>query len=93
MALIDRGRVMADYLENLGRKDSYKAKFEALCKAVDEAPAVDAVPVVHARWIHGVTLGHECRKCSECLVSQNIFGCFTYRPNCGAKMDGGASYG
>lgn len=49
MALIDRGRVMADYLENIGRKDSYKAKFEALCKAVDEAPAVDAAPVVRCR--------------------------------------------
>ena len=44
MALIDRGRVMVDYLENLGRNDSYKAKFEALCKAVDDAPAVDAMP-------------------------------------------------
>lgn len=49
MALIDRGRVMADYLENLGRNDSYKAKFEALCKAVDEAPAVDAAPVVRCK--------------------------------------------
>lgn len=52
-------------------------------------PAVDAVPVVHGRWIYGITLNHEWRKCSECLVSQDIFGCFTYCPNCGAKMDGG----
>ena len=50
MALIDRGRAMIDYLENLGKKDSYKAKFEALCKAIDEAPSIDAVPVVHAHW-------------------------------------------
>lgn len=54
------------------------------------APTVDAVQVVHGRWIYGVTLNHEWRKCSECLVSQEIFGCFTYCPNCGAKMDGGA---
>ena len=38
--LINRGHVMIAYLENLGRKDSYKAKYEALAKAVDEAPAV-----------------------------------------------------
>jgi hypothetical protein len=38
---------MIDYLENLGRNDSYKAKYEALSKAVDEAPAVDVAPVVH----------------------------------------------
>ena len=49
MALIDRGRVMIDYLDNLGKKDSYKAKFEALCKAIDEAPIVDAVPVVRCK--------------------------------------------
>lgn len=41
MNLIDRGRVMIDYLNNLGRQDSYKAKFEALRKAVDDAPAVE----------------------------------------------------
>ena len=49
----------------------------------------ELVPVVHGRWVYGVTLNHEWRKCSECLVSQEIFGCFTYCPNCGAKMDGG----
>lgn len=56
---------------------------------IDNAPTIEAVPVVHGRWVYGVTLNHEWRKCSECLVSQEIFGCFTYCPNCGAKMDGG----
>lgn len=59
-------------------------------KFIDDTPTIDAVEVVHGRWIHGATLNHEWRKCSECLVSQEIFGCFTYCPNCGAKMDGGA---
>lgn len=49
MALIDRSRVMTDYLENLGRNDSYKAKYEALVKAVDDGPAIDAVPVVRCK--------------------------------------------
>lgn len=51
---------------------------------------LDVAPVVHAKWIYGITLRHEWRKCSECLVSQDIFGCFTYCPNCGARMDGEA---
>lgn len=58
--------------------------------SIRNAPTIDAEPVRHGRWIYGITLNHEWRKCSECLVSQDIFGCFTYCPNCGAKMDGEA---
>lgn len=46
MALIRRGLVNIDYLTRLGTKDTYKAKFEALVAAIDNAPAVDAVEVV-----------------------------------------------
>ena len=52
------------------------------------APAVEVEPVRYGRWIYGITLNHEWKKCSECLVSQDMFGCFTYCPNCGAKMNG-----
>ena len=48
--LIDRGAVMIDYLERLGRADSYKAKYEAVVAAVDNAPAVEDEPVRHGRW-------------------------------------------
>lgn len=58
--------------------------------SIRNAPTIDAEPVRHGRWIYGITLNHEWKKCSECLVSQDIFGCFTYCPNCGAKMDGEA---
>ena len=49
MALIKRGLVKIDYLARLGKKDTYKAKFEALCAAIDNAPAVDAVEVVRCK--------------------------------------------
>ena len=49
MALIRRGLVMIDYLARLGTKNTYKAKFEALCAAIDNAPAVDAVEVVRRK--------------------------------------------
>lgn len=49
MALIKRGLAKIDYLARLGTKDTYKAKFEALCAAIDNAPAVDAVEVVRCK--------------------------------------------
>lgn len=53
-----------------------------------EEPAVDAEPVRHGKWIYGSTLGHSWMKCSECCVSQNGQTlCFSYCPNCGARMD------
>lgn len=40
-------------------------------------------------WIFGETMGHSWMKCSECCVSQDgQTACFTYCPNCGAKMEG-----
>lgn len=94
-ALIDDLNTSGIVLAMTGdEKGSKLAKvFVKIVKDHAEEKSVDAVPVVHARWIHGVTFGHEWRKCSECLVSQNIFGCFKYCPNCGAKMDGGVGNG
>ena len=54
-------------------------------------PSADVVEVKHSRWIFGQTMGHSWMKCSECCVSQGgQTATFTYCPNCGAKMDGGA---
>lgn len=54
-------------------------------------PAADVAEVKHGEWIFGVTMHHEWMKCSVCLVSQSPNGCFSYCPNCGAKMDGGVN--
>jgi hypothetical protein len=60
---------------------------------VEKCMAVDAVPVVHGRWIgkeeklwnieKPVVTGWECSECG-------VWGHYTYNycPNCGAKMDG-----
>ena len=57
-------------------------------EAVSNLPS--AQPVRHGKWIFGSTLGHSWMKCSECCVSQDGQTlCFSYCPNCGAKMDGG----
>ena len=74
-----------------GAKDRENALYKAndIYAAIDNAPASDVAPVRHGRWIFGTTNNHGWMKCSKCLVSQTPNGCFTYCPNCGAKMDGG----
>lgn len=70
---------------------------------IEDAPAVDAAPVVHGRWIkkknpQWPAYSHDC--CSVCgwWNTKNALSydgnrkpghSLNYCPNCGAKMDGG----
>lgn len=53
---------------------------------IEDAPAADVAPVVHAQWIEdesGIII------CPECKRGYNLIAKFTnYCPACGAKMDG-----
>lgn len=72
-------------------------------RIIEQAPVVDAVPVVHARWETYTysnrvdTFGNPdtCAECSNCSFHWNgesdAKAFFGYCPNCGAKMDGGNS--
>ena len=100
MALIRRGLVKIDYLARLGDKDTYKAKFEALCAAIDKAPTVDAEPVRNGTWemcrktikTDFATLTGTYPTCSLCgYVEYGVDKSTPYCPGCGAKMDGGAT--
>lgn len=59
----------------------------------ENLPAADVSPVVHGRWNN--MDGYKTRKvCSECSWDVPEYGKFySYCPNCGAKMDGGANNG
>lgn len=65
-------------------------------RCVLKAPIIDAVPVVHARWVNEEN-GY--RDCSECGCEHPIRDARgylvddSYCPNCGAKMDGDVLYG
>lgn len=50
-------------------------------------PIIEAEPVRNGEWIYGKTVYQEWMICSECNVSQNPTGLFSFCPNCGAKMD------
>jgi hypothetical protein len=54
-----------------------------------DAPTIDAVPVVHGRWIHDI---NNLYGCSECMKRETMSPkkLKPYCPNCGAKMDGEA---
>lgn len=66
-------------------------------QAVDDAPAIDAVEVVHGEWIREdetQALLSVMWHCSECKVTLEMNGIYTpigvgykFCPNCGAKMD------
>ena len=56
---------------------------------VKTAPIVDAVEVVHGRWLDGGETLFGTQKnyiCSNCHTHTGIVK-FNYCPNCGAKMD------
>ena len=60
------------------------------------APTVDAVEVVHGRWIavpSSDMMTGKAYKCSECGKMRSGSWMPNYCQNCGAKMDGGADNG
>lgn len=68
-------------------------------KLIEEAPAVDAVPVVHGWWETNndpeeIVKDFSCSVCDELLCDFDTYAltpgenCFYYCNNCGAKMDG-----
>jgi hypothetical protein len=53
---------------------------------IDDAPTIDAVPVVHGTWVHDI---NNLYGCSECMKRETMSPkkLKPYCPNCGAKMD------
>ena len=66
--------------------------FSAKCEAaIDDAQTVDAVPVVHGRWIVGEHLFRQCNRCRYERMDDNPNWDTNFCPDCGADMrrDGG----
>lgn len=99
MRLIDADRLMnvlSEYDEKPGNLGLYEygrqQMLETIGYEVDNAPTVDAVPVVHGHWIDRGYIGNDNRNymCSVCGAGE------THTPrvevrycwNCGARMDG-----
>lgn len=90
---IARSLAKAEFTGNF--QDAYPtAQIHAL---LDTIPAADVVEVRHGRWISvAADVLFRCSLC-DCEVSTSWGydqdGMFDYCPCCGAKMDGGETYG
>ena len=91
MELIDRDELEEVFLKEVCEKVCTGEKcniFPACCteaKVIEEAPTVDAVPVVHGKWEF---IDKYNVRCSVCLRPRNgkTQILWEYCPNCGAKM-------
>ena len=86
--LIDANVMRQDWLENGENEYVYDAN--AVLDSIDAQPTVDAVEVVHGRWIDTDYKPDIYCKCSVC--GRRVYAYddgYNYCPNCGAKMDGG----
>ena len=79
--LISRGKL----LDSLPKNDTVLSL--DVRRIVMDAPAVDAAPVVHGRWLNNGIHGSVLCRCSECHYDAAAYS-FRYCPMCGAKMDG-----
>ena len=73
-----------------GHYDHYNEGYCDALYAVENAPTVDAVEVVHGRWNSVEDIPHFVYSCSECgfRVGYGMMLHCNYCPNCGAKRDG-----
>ena len=64
-----------------------KRGVETCIAVLEDQPTVDAVEVIHGRWI-AVGGNHHTRisQCTNCCAKYDFRS--NYCPNCGAKMDG-----
>lgn len=72
--------------------DDWGYSYDTIARIVRNAPTVDAVEVVHARWEwlgpNGLVPECMCGTCSACKVRSKYIVNTDICPNCGAKMDG-----
>lgn len=97
MNLIDKDIVLKHLDMCLAKTDGQTPIVDATLMAIkcyiEDAPAVDAEPVRHGKWIEGEIAcnGNYLLQCSECKrkmrFGEHIGRTINYCPNCGAKMD------
>ena len=70
---------------------NFAGNHSALKALINMQPTVDAVPVVHGRWIYHVDdlfPADNTQECDQCHEEQPLTCDDNFCPHCGAKMDG-----
>ena len=91
---------LREHCEDCGRRNKKACDYPSysamdFCSWLDDAPTVDAVPVVHGKWewlssTYDRTPCEKRYRCSEChheTITHDHDPWEKYCPNCGAKMD------
>ena len=84
---------MAEYIEREALKENMRKRLlngsilAWLCGIINEQPAADVVPVVHARWLNKEVDDLRCHVYGNCSVCHERKRIDNYCPNCGAIMD------
>ena len=94
----DKRLIDANALLDAMRDEEFQTfvPLDEIDSVIDNAPTIDAVPVVHGKWLPtSIDPVDPYFRCSVCHYgTDTIFDGgdepFKYCPNCGAKMDGGA---
>ena len=73
------------FLEHWNKEYRHQYANDMFKVAIANFPTVDAVEVVHGRWLQDEPATVYC---SECNYRANAYNNTPYCPNCGAKMDG-----
>lgn len=91
-ALVER---LKPYISKYGKTEfPYSMVHDAFIDEIEQEPTVDAVPVVHGKWIdedyYSEHTNVHVYRCSECGWHMIAYPdeLFRYCPSCGARMDG-----
>ena len=97
MRTIDADELREEY--DWCRQQGSESYWSDVIERLDNAPTLDAVPVVHAHWVddgisfekNGELLGHDwmCSACGHGSIVSEKAPRLNYCFDCGAKMDGG----
>ena len=81
--------LMRTYDDYQGAKEAHDLELihrDSILFAIENAPTVDAVPVVHGEWKMGIDAnGDPVTYCSNCKMPNYVQT--NYCPDCGAKMN------
>ena len=90
--LISRDAAIAAFDDERVDRNYGDVSPESVIRVIESIPPVDAVPMVHARWVRSEDGdGIVCTACGEDYCDM-VVGCnpkeWKFCPVCGAKMDG-----
>ena len=90
MAMPDKRLIDANALmKNIGKIPQLRGiTYGRMKKAVEETPTIDAVEVVHGRWVFDRPNQYKCSLCDAMWSGVARF--MKFCPNCGMPKDGGA---